>query len=81
MVEILEHLLAEARIRKSLPEPEIRRLLRERAGLTQDEVARVLGVNRVAVTRYEGGTRSPRGRLRVEYAQLLERLAQEVIVH
>ena len=78
MSVILDQLLAEARIRKSLPDPQIRRLLRERAGLTQDEVAQALGVNRVAVTRYEGGTRSPRGHLRTEYARLLEQLAEEV---
>jgi hypothetical protein len=37
-----------------------------------------LGVDRVPVTRWEGGQRFPRRRSCVEYAALLERLAKEV---
>ena len=76
MTELLEHLLAQASIRRSLPEPPLRRVLRQRAGLSQQEIADSLGVNRVSVTRYENGQRTPRGQLGVDYAQLLDRLAE-----
>jgi predicted transcriptional regulator len=77
MATAIEHLLADARRRGSLPPPPLRRLLREQAGLTQLEVAFVLGVGRPAVTRYESGARSPRGDVRLGYVDLLERLAGE----
>jgi transcriptional regulator with XRE-family HTH domain len=76
-MDVLEELLRDARARRSLPDPAVRRLLRERAGLTQDQLANVLGVGRVAVTRYESGLRTPRGDTCVKYALLLERLAKE----
>jgi len=37
----------------------------------------VLGVDRVTVTRWETGTRVPRGDLRLRYIELLEELAAE----
>jgi transcriptional regulator with XRE-family HTH domain len=74
----LESILLDARRRRSLPEPPLRRLLRERADLSQLEIAEALGVSRPAVTRWESGQREPRSAMRVKYAQLLERLAQEV---
>jgi DNA-binding XRE family transcriptional regulator len=73
----LETLLARARDRRRLPEPAVRRLLREGAHLTQADVAHVLGVSRVACTRWESGTRTPRGELAERYRALLDRLAQE----
>ena len=81
MTEILEQLLTEARARRSLPEPELRRLLRQRAGLSQEQVAEVLGVNRVAVSRYESGQRTPRGTVQLQYVQLLQRLGDEIAAH
>jgi DNA-binding XRE family transcriptional regulator len=72
----IEHLLSDARRRRDLPPPAIRRLLREHAGLTQAEVATALGVGRPAVTRYETGARDPRGEVRLAYVELLERLAR-----
>lgn len=77
MPSALDHLLTEAHRRRSLPPPAVRRLLRERAGLTQREVASVLDIGRPAVTRYESGARNPRGRTRLAYVELLERLAGE----
>jgi transcriptional regulator with XRE-family HTH domain len=70
-------MLADARRRAALPEPPLRRLLRERAGLSQAEVAEALGVSRPAVTRWESGQREPRSAVRVAYVELLERLAQD----
>ena len=39
--------------------PKKLRKLRERVGLSQEELARRLGVTRVTVTRWENGTRRP----------------------
>jgi DNA-binding XRE family transcriptional regulator len=78
MNDPLDQLLAEARMRRSLPEPPLRRLLRERAGLSQQEVADAIGVSRPAVTRWENGLRLPRTVARARYAELLERLREEV---
>jgi predicted transcriptional regulator len=77
METAIEQLLTEARLRQALPPPTLRQFLRERAGLTQREVAQVLGVGRPAVTRYESGAREPRGQVRLVYTELLERLATD----
>ena len=61
--------------RRRLPDPAIRRLLRERAGLSQRELAEALGVSRPTVTRWELGQRVPQGDLAERYAAALERLA------
>ena len=71
----IENLIAEARRRNSLPPAALRRLLRQRAGLTQAELAQALGVERSAVTRYETGAREPRGAIRLAYIKALERLS------
>ena len=74
----LEKVLAGVRARRGLPAPMARRALREAAGLSQAHVAKVLGVGHWEVSRYEGGSRAPRGDRAVAYAQLLSRLADEV---
>jgi DNA-binding XRE family transcriptional regulator len=74
--ECLGPLLQRAAARRvPLPDPPMRRLLRVRAGLTQAELAGLLGVRRNAVTRYETGDREPRGQTRASYADLLIALA------
>jgi transcriptional regulator with XRE-family HTH domain len=73
-MDLLDAALTHARGRR-LPDPGIRRLLREQAGLSQDELAGVLGVSRPAVTRWELGQRTPRGDLAERYAAALDRLA------
>lgn len=73
----VDQLLLQSRVRRSLPEPAVRRLLRERAQLSQEQVAGALGVARSAVTRWELGQRSPRGDLLGRYVTLLDRLAAE----
>jgi transcriptional regulator with XRE-family HTH domain len=50
-------------------------MLRERAGLTHEDIARALGVSRPAVTRWEGGRRTPQGGHLEGYLRLLGRLA------
>ena len=73
----VDALIARARRRQSLPTPALRRHLRKRLGLTQDELASALNISRVAVCRYEAGTREPRRGIRERYAELLDRLARE----
>lgn len=57
-----------------LPAPAVRRAIRHQAGLTEQQLASVLGVSRVAVARWELGTREPRGALRRKYAEALSAL-------
>ena len=64
--------------RRRLPDPEMRRLLRLKAGLTQAEIAAAIGVERPTVSRWEAGIRSPRGAHAEAYAELLRGLAVEV---
>ena len=73
----LEDLLSSKRRRRELPPPAVRRLLRERRDLTQLDIARILGVDRVSVSRYEAGTREPRGEVLERYLEVLDRLAQD----
>lgn len=62
-----------------LPDPEVRRYLRARAGVTRKQVASALGISRAAVTAYELGTRTPCEQVRPRYIALLDGLAREVI--
>ena len=78
-MDVLDQLLAESRTRRQLPQPQIRRLLRTRAGLSQEAVASVLGIDRAALSRWESGQRTPRGQLCRDYAAVLERLAREEV--
>ncbi len=61
-----------------LPEPRIRRVLREAGRLTQRDLAELLGVDRASVARYESGARSPSGVVLVRYARLLEELRRAI---
>ena len=75
MADPLDALLAhQARLRR-LPEPSIRRALREHHGLSQGQLARLLGVDRASVSRYESGERTPRPSVAERYLDVLERLA------
>ncbi len=80
-MDALDEKLEAARLRRTLPSPEIARLLRRNAGLSRIEVAELLGVSRWSVMRWEEGLASPTPRVRAAYAALLERLAQEVNGH
>jgi DNA-binding transcriptional regulator YiaG len=61
---------------KALPPPLSRKALRQAAGLSQQDIAGVLGVHRETVSRWELGTRTPRGELLVRYLELLHELGQ-----
>ena len=75
----IDALLAEAHARQTLPPVEIRRLLRQRLGISQQELADALGVSRAALSRWETGDRAPRGQSRIAYAEALQRLAREEV--
>lgn len=76
MNDMLQDALERSRLRRGLPEARVRRMIREAAGLSQDDVARALGVARPTVTRWEGG-HLPRGAKLDEYARLLNDLTRE----
>ncbi|MET9325107.1 helix-turn-helix domain-containing protein [Streptomyces sp. NPDC003038] len=59
----------------TLPAPQIRQQLRLAAGLTQAEVADAIGVQRLAVARWEAGLTQPHRGNRLKYAHLLRKLA------
>ncbi|MEU2181046.1 helix-turn-helix transcriptional regulator [Streptomyces thermolilacinus] len=61
----------------TLPPPHIRQQLRIAANLTQAEVAEAIGVQRLAVVRWEAGQTQPHRGNRLKYAELLRRLAEE----
>ncbi|MFB6865110.1 helix-turn-helix transcriptional regulator [Streptomyces virginiae] len=59
-----------------LPPPHVRQQLRRAAGLTQLEVAEAVGVQRLAIARWELGQVQPRRPHRAIYIHLLKRLAE-----
>jgi DNA-binding transcriptional regulator YiaG len=67
-------LLEEVRLAVSLPDPTTRMAIRRRARVSRERMAAELGVQPLAVARWERATRNPRGGLRVRYARLLEML-------
>ncbi|MGW2082920.1 helix-turn-helix domain-containing protein [Streptomyces sp. NPDC001939] len=70
----IDSLLASLTPQEELPEAEVRRDLRERAGLSKAQVARALGVSPSTVSGWETG-RDPAGEARTKYAYLLDGLA------
>ena len=62
------------RAKRALPAPAALRAIREAAGLSQADVASILGMTRESVCRWEAGARSPRGPLRIAYVHLLTEL-------
>lgn len=78
MASTLEDRLYEARLRRGLPDPPIRRMLRVRAGIAQQAIADEIGCSREEVSRWESGERNPGGRLLLPYVRVLDRLAGEM---
>lgn len=73
-------LLDEVRQARSvpLPPPNTARMIRVAADVSQERLARELGVHRMTVHRWESGERKPRGLHRLLYAQLPDQLRTEV---
>lgn len=63
--------------RRRLPVPAMRRAVRLDAGLTQTDVAEVVGVSRESVARWESGARNPRGDALLVYVDLLDQLRSD----
>lgn len=53
-------------------------MIRERAGVSQEAVARAVGVERPAISRWEAGLCTPRGKDLERYLAVLEQLAAEM---
>ncbi len=79
MSNTLGQAIHRARIRRRLPAPPARRLLRERHGLSQGVVALAVGVTCASISRWETGERTPRGETLDAYLQVLDRLAMEAM--
>jgi len=71
-------LIEKVRAKRSFPPPEARRNLRQRAGLTQHDIAAAIGVDRASVARYEAGTRGPSGEVLRKYSAVLDALTIEL---
>jgi DNA-binding transcriptional regulator YiaG len=74
LLDELEKLLARRRSSSLLPSPARCRAIREKASLSQEDLARLLGVSRPALTRWESGQRKPFGDNCVRYLSVLERI-------
>jgi DNA-binding transcriptional regulator YiaG len=79
MATPLDTLADRVRQRRGLPEPRVRRLIRENAGVRRQDIADVLGVNQATVARWEYGTREPHGAIRDAYVVALARLQQAAV--
>jgi DNA-binding XRE family transcriptional regulator len=65
-VTIEDVVLSQLRVHLDLPSPAERRRLRKASGLTQQEMADIVGVTRQAVCQWESGARArPRGPLKL----------------
>ncbi|MDG4792085.1 helix-turn-helix transcriptional regulator [Micromonospora sp. WMMD1102] len=72
-------LLADAR--KRVRDGKTARDIRVQAGVTMEDMAYALGVTQSTISRWEGGSRQPRGDAAIRWAQLLtelDRLNQSV---
>jgi len=78
MAAVLEQLREDLRARRSLPPPEMRRALREAAGVSRHRLGTTLNVSRETIRLWETGDREPSGRNLRRYLAALELLAEEV---
>lgn len=53
--------------------------IRRAAGVSQGEIAAVVGVTPACISRWEAGDRRPRGPAAIAYARVLRELAQGVL--
>ena len=79
MSHTIDDMIAMANARRAMPSPANRRLIREQAGLSQQNIGDAVGVSRAAVSRWELGEREPRGAAFRSYVHLLDRLQREVL--
>jgi DNA-binding transcriptional regulator YiaG len=79
MNDTTTQLITTSRKRRSLPDPAAAKAIRLAAQLTEREIGTSIGVTAATVCRWERGSRKPRGHQRDAYADLLARLAEELI--
>jgi len=72
-------LVDEVRQSRRLPQPAVARMIRMTAGVSQERIAREIGVHRMTIARWESGERRPRGEPRLRYIELLDALRGEVV--
>lgn len=75
---VTERIRIRLRVHFDLPSPAQRRALREAAGMTQGELASIVGASRAAIGHWEAGIRSPRGAKRDRYVEALRELREVV---
>ena len=76
--ESIDYLAIGRARRRIRSEPSYLRLVRERAGLSQTEMAKLVGVDPSAVCRWEAGLRVPRAEMLERYTAIVERLSREL---
>ncbi len=77
-LDSLREAIRRNKVRTSLPSPRERRRIRERAGVSQEELAAALGVTGPALSRWESSTRIPRDQTICErYLNALEMMRLE----
>lgn len=69
-------LVEEVRLARRLPDPDMARMIRIKAGVSQERLAREIDVHRMTVARWESGQRRPRGAVLARYATVLEQLRE-----
>ncbi len=68
-------LMAQVRVSRQLSPP-LAKAIRVSVGVSQQQVAKELGVHRVSIARWESGERRPRGHLLTAYTDLLRELQE-----
>jgi transcriptional regulator with XRE-family HTH domain len=79
MTDGITQLESLARSRHRLPDPETRQLIRQRARVSQDDLAAALGVSRAAISRWETGSREPAKETVGSYVAALDALLRAAI--
>jgi DNA-binding transcriptional regulator YiaG len=75
----IQQLTERVRARRELPAPVVRRVIRQAAGVSLDDVGRAVGVSRQAVSLWEKGSRTPRGENLTAYVSVLHELQRAVL--
>jgi transcriptional regulator with XRE-family HTH domain len=72
--QVAEQVRTRLGIRRGLPAPEERRALR--GDMPQQELAEIVGVSQQAISHWEAGIRTPRGKLLERYVAALNALRE-----
>lgn len=72
---VAERVTALINVRRSLPPPERRAQIRRDAGITQYQLAEILGISRPTLAHWESGKRNPSGPSLSKYLEALNAMA------